>query len=141
GGVSSDAHRAKVAGSAQHRLNLANQASVSPWKHPLRAKGEEVPEDVIVDCGWGRLLFGHTFESSEVLAHAILAEDKGRRDIAIYVPEPHIVLSVLPQELFLDPSHTYRLYFEQFREKSDGARGFRIRKLQTVADADAVSAI
>ena len=135
-----DSPRTRLA-SGQHRLQQATQASLSPWKYSLRSMGEDVPANVIVDCGWGRLLFGHTFESSEALAHAIQAEDKGRRDIAMYVPDPHIVLSVLPQVLFLDPSHTYRLYFEQSRLKSEGAVGFSVRKLQTEKDAVAVSRI
>ena len=125
----------------EQRLQQASQASLSPWKHSLRSMGADVPANVIVDCGWGRLLFGHTFESSEALAHAIQAEDKGRRDIAMYVPEPHIVLSVLPQVLFLDPSHTYRLYFEQSRLKREETSGFTIRKLDKESDAAEVSRI
>jgi hypothetical protein len=66
---------------------------------------------VALECGWGRLLFGQTFASHERLVAEIGREEPGRRDICLYVHEPHVLVSTAPQELFLDPSHTYRLFW------------------------------
>ncbi len=126
----------------QHRFDRVQSATLQPWKHKLRSKGDDlVPGNVTVDCGWGRLLFAHTFESSQALAKAIQDEGKDTRDIALYVPEPHIVLSLAPQELFLDPSHGYRLNFENYRAKSQPSPAFVVRKLQTVKDAEGANEI
>ena len=76
--------------------------------------GQTGDANAIVDCGWGRLIFAHTFETNEALAEALQDERPDRRDIAFYVPEPHVLLSLAPQELFLDPSHTFRLDFADY---------------------------
>ena len=69
----------------------------SPAEHSRDAsRGTEADEsadsparkEVIVDCGWGRLLFGQTFDSNQHIMSAIVAEKKGRRDIAMYLREP-----------------------------------------------------
>lgn len=77
------------------------------------ASGAPLPEgmrpDVALDCGWGRLIFGQTFADARKLARTIEEEDDGRRDVAFYVAEPHVVLARAPLSLFLDPSHTFRL--------------------------------
>ena len=73
------------------------------------APGQLPQRNATLDCGWGRLLFGQTFDDPAKLAAALLEEDLERRDIAAYVRDPHVVLAAAPQELFLDPSHTYRL--------------------------------
>ena len=65
--------------------------------------------NVSLDCGWGTLHFADTYESAEVLATSMRGEGPGRRDIAFYVEEPHVMLSAAPLELFLDPSHAFRL--------------------------------
>jgi GNAT-family acetyltransferase (TIGR03103 family) len=94
----------------------------------------------MVDCGWGRLLFGHTFDSNESVAQTLLEEGPGKRDLAFYLSDPHVVLSYARQDLFLDPSHTFRLYLEKYRQKP-AQRPFVVRKLQTRADATAINEI
>lgn len=89
----------------------------------------ENSEGVILDCGWGRLLFAFTFPSPESVAKSILREEPGKRDIAFYLTDPHIVLSCSPQHLFLDPSHTFRLRFGDYRPKAEGPVGFAIGPL------------
>ncbi len=69
----------------------------------------ESQQDVAIDCGWGRLHFGQTFQDARDLAHALESEEEGRRDVAFYVAEPHVLLARAPLSLFLDPSHTFRL--------------------------------
>ncbi|MCK0206455.1 N-acetylglutaminylglutamine synthetase [Starkeya koreensis] len=93
------------------------------------------------DVGWGRLIFGQTFESLGELVDVLREEAPGRRDIAIYVEEPHVLLSFAPQEVFLDPSHTYRLQMADYRPSERKPAGFVIRPLASQADADAINRI
>ncbi len=103
---------------------------------------EAAPEaDASTDCGWGRLIFGQTFASPARLAEVLRAEGRDRRDIALYVRDPHVVLAIAPQELFLDPSHTFRLDLATYRPHHRRARAFFIRRLSTQADAEAVNVI
>jgi GNAT-family acetyltransferase (TIGR03103 family) len=87
------------------------------------------------------LIFAHTFDDPQTLASALCAEEEGHRDIAFYVRDPHVVLALAPQELFLDPSHTYRLWLSSYRPSRARPRGFTVRKLRTKADAEAVNRI
>jgi GNAT-family acetyltransferase (TIGR03103 family) len=100
-----------------------------------------VRANVALDCGWGRLLFGQTFAEASELAACIRAEGPGRRDIAFYILDPHVVLAAAPQELFLDPSHTYRLDLKTYEPAKTKPRGFYIRRLSSVHDADEVNRI
>lgn len=97
--------------------------------------------NVAVHCGWGRLLFGQTFANARDLVETLRAEEPGQRDIALYLKDPHVVLALAPQELFLDPSHTYRLCLSTYRPGRVVPRGFTVRKLQRRSDADAMNAI
>ncbi len=97
--------------------------------------------DASIDCGWGRLIFGQTFESTERLAEVLRAEGPDRRDIAFNVRDPHVLLATAPQELFLDPSHTFRLDLSTYRPSQSRPRGFFIRRLSTLKDAEAVNVI
>src|SRR5690606_35679889 len=87
-------------------------------------------EPVAVHCGWGRLLIGHTYPDATELAQALLGEQPGERDIALYVAAPQQVLAQAPQQLFLDPSDTRRLWFSDYRQAHRSFRGFRIRRAQ-----------
>ncbi len=108
----------------------------------LSSKVEGPPRaDASIDCGWGRLIFANTFDAPEALAEALRAEGPGRRDIAFYVREPHVVLAAAPQELFLDPSHTYRLELATYRTTRRRRKSFLVRRLSTRHDADAVNVI
>ena len=65
-------------------------------------------------------------------------EEPNRRDIAMYVPDPHVAVSLAPQEVFLDPSHTFRLWLDRYRPAHLRARGFHIRLMNSQEDAEAV---
>lgn len=105
-----------------------------------RSKGEIKPS-ASVDCGWGRLIFGNTFKNAKDLAVALSAESPDRRDIAFYVPDPQLLLAEAPQELFLDPSHTYRLDLATYRPKHRRQSGVFVRRLTTEHDAEAINTI
>ena len=112
------------------------------WQDPAKAPpGERPQKDASVDCGWGRLLFAHTFESPEALAAELANEAPGKRDIAFYLRDPHVVVSLAPQTLFLDPSHTFRLWLDQYRPPPAKARQYTIRKMRPRRDRQAVDTI
>ncbi len=98
-------------------------------------------QPVAVHCGWGRLLIGHTFPDPASLADELLNEQPGERDIALYVAAPQQVLAQSPQQLFLDPSDTLRLWFTDYRPATRVFRGFRIRRAQNEADWSAINSL
>jgi GNAT-family acetyltransferase (TIGR03103 family) len=73
-------------------------------------------EGVVLPCGWGRLVFAHTFADPRDVATTLLDERPGERDIAFYVIEPHLILNAAPRDLFMDPSDTYRLDFSRYED-------------------------
>lgn len=128
----------------RHRLERQALAST----HSRRAASDGVPqgpldypENVEIEMGWGRLIFAHTFQDPAEIAAALRNERKGDRDIAVYIADPHVVLSHAPQDLFLDPSHTYRLWMSHYRPSRNRPQGFLIRRLDTQADAQAINDI
>ncbi len=126
-----------------HRLRRMRDQGMKPPLEPH--EGEEAADrpmpNAALDCGWGRLLFGQTFADAETMADAMRAEKRDRRDIAFYVRDPHLVLAAAPQELFLDPSHTYRLDLATYRASRRKPRGFLVRRLASEEDAEAVNRI
>lgn len=96
-------------------------------------------QPLALHCGWGRLLLGHTFPDTAALAEELLKEKPGERDIALYVAAPQQVLAQAPQQLFLDPSDTLRLFFSDYRPAQRVFRGFRIRRAQSDADWQAIN--
>lgn len=117
---------------ARHRApSISGESSHDRRRHKPR-------EDVVVDCGWGRLIFAHTFCDNRKLADVLLAEQPGKRDIAFYVTDPHVLLAMEPQSLFLDPSHTYRLWLDRYKVSPLRPRGYTIRLLNSRNDAEGV---
>ena len=96
--------------------------------------GTPETEPLALHCGWGRLLIGHTYPDPASLAQDLINEKQGERDIALYVAAPQQVLAQSPQQLFLDPSDTLRLWFSDYRPAQRVFRGFRIRRAQSEGD-------
>ena len=88
-------------------------ASLKNWGEPVNWTEKQAHTNTAIDCGWGRLVFGQTFDEPEALADILQQEEEGRRDIALYVRDPHLVLALAPHSLFLDPSHTLRRTFDE----------------------------
>jgi GNAT-family acetyltransferase (TIGR03103 family) len=125
-----------------HRLARRSAPTLRTWvEGRAAAPGTGLPENVAVNCGWGRLLFAHTFRDLGALAQTLREERSGQRDIALYLRDPHVVLALAPQELFLDPSHTYRLWLATYRPARRRSKGFVLRRLRTLSDARAVNRI
>ncbi len=118
----------------EHRLQRLRAAAPTPPVGP-----GAIPKEVAIECGWGRLILAHTFDDPQKLAAALREERPDQRDIAFYVHEPHVLLASAPQELFLDPSHAYRLTLAAYRPARDRRRGFTIRRLSGAKDAAAVN--
>ncbi|MGI8704457.1 MAG: N-acetylglutaminylglutamine synthetase [Sphingomicrobium sp.] len=95
--------------------------------------------NAFADLGWGRALFAQTFENADDLLQEMRAEGEEQRDIALYVTDPHVVLAAAPAELFLDPSHTYRLNLSTYRASRRRPSGFFIRRMVPETDAEAVN--
>ena len=124
-----------------HRLRKLRDRGGPPLSYDEAGQRPEPQANASINCGWGRLLFAHTFDEPAELAEAMRAEGPDRRDIAFYVHEPHVLLAAAPQELFLDPSHTYRLDLPTYRAGRQPPRGFFVRRLSTETDADGVNRI
>jgi len=120
-----------------HRLERRRAQSVSSWDNKRRHQSE-IWSETAVDCGWGRLIFGQTFDDPQRLARCLQQEGSGRRDVAMYLRDPHVVLSYAPQDLFLDPSHTFRLWLDRYQYSHRRPKGFVVRLLNNHADAEAV---
>lgn len=98
-------------------------------------------KEVTTYCGWGRVIFAQTFDSAGKVADEMLHERPGKRDIAAYVRKPHIVLSYAPQQLFLDPSDMLRLDLEAYDDTEPEYRGYVIRRVESVNEAEAINHI
>lgn len=121
----------------RHRLERSRAPSLKNWDRRPRAD-QILDHPAIVDCGWGRLLFGQTFTDPRAIAEALQEERHGKRDVALYLSDPHVVLSYAPQDLFLDPSHTFRLWLERYHCSPRRPKGFHVRLLNSRDDAEAM---
>jgi len=125
----------------RHRFDRSQSPSLKGWRSPGGPGGEKPASDVVIDVGWGRLIFAHTFADNRQLARTLCQEAPGRRDIAMYLRDPHVVISMAPQELFLDPSHTFRLWLERYQTTASAPKGFVVRKMLTKTDARSINNI
>ncbi|MCC5997366.1 MAG: N-acetylglutaminylglutamine synthetase [Oceanicaulis sp.] len=122
-----------------HRLKRLREHGL---KQPISGQdGPQSDTEAVLDVGWGRLIFAQTFDSAERLVSALRGEQRGKRDIGVYIRDPHVVMAAAPQEVFLDPSHTYRLDLATYRASRRQPKGFFVRRLCSESDAKAVNAI
>ena len=111
------------------------------WHRPSDDLPAGVQPDVVLECGWGRIVFGQTFTSPERLRSALRGEESGQRDICIYPREPHVLVAQSPTELFLDPSHTYRLDLPSYVSEGGRRSAATVRPLRDEDDARAVNCV
>ena len=93
-----------------------------------------------IECGWGKLIFAHTYDSNKEIIKSLKDEEKGKRNIAIYVKEPQII-NMLSKDIFLDPSVTFRLQSFNYMPPKNVHRQFKIRYLSSIKDAQIVNEI
>jgi GNAT-family acetyltransferase (TIGR03103 family) len=125
----------------KHRLERFHSPSARSWHEDNFQESRNLPSEQFIDCGWGRLIFAHTYSDPARLAETLRHEKPGTRDIALYVPDPHVVIAKAPQEIFLDPSDTYRLWLAQYRPPKKHPKSFIIRRLRSFADAEEITRI
>lgn len=126
-----------------HRLTRLRSPGDGGFGQSGRSTEEaEAPaRNIALDCGWGRLLFTQTFDRYADLLEALREEAPDARDIAFHVRDPHVLLAQAPQEIFLDPSHTFRLDLSTYRAGGRRPRGVTIRRLASEADAAGINAV
>ncbi|WP_328354084.1 N-acetylglutaminylglutamine synthetase [Mycobacterium sp. NBC_00419] len=102
---------------------------------------DAMDDDVVLELGWGRLIFGQTFSDPDKLAGVLQQEEQGRRDICIYARESHVLVAKSPAELFIDPSHTYRRRFTDDDPAPQQPIGFSVRAVRDRTEADAMNRV
>jgi GNAT-family acetyltransferase (TIGR03103 family) len=132
--------RSQTPARRRHRLEHAPSLDSTGAGVTPRAR-ETWKSDCVVDCGWGRLLFGHTFSGPGAVVEALMEEGAGQRDIAFYLTDPHVVLASAPSDLFLDPSHSYRLRFSDYRPTQDRVPGLIVAPVTTPEEIEEVNRI
>ena len=111
------------------------------WTQPSAHQLQGMASDVVLDLGWGRLVFGQTFSDLHGIVDALRAEETGERDICIYPRDPHVLVGLAPDELFIDPSYTYRLDLHRYRPRSELIRGVFVRTVTSQAEMDEINEI
>ncbi|HEX5366091.1 MAG TPA: N-acetylglutaminylglutamine synthetase [Acidimicrobiales bacterium] len=115
--------------------------STTSWQSPPEDLLAAMARDVVVDMGWGRVLFGQTFRTASAIVAQLRAEAEGRRDICLYARDPQVLVAKAPQELFVDPSYTYRFWLYRSLPTRDPLRGVVVRALNSRDDVEAVNRI
>ena len=87
-----------------------------------------------LDLGWGRLVFGQTFADLPDIVDVLRGEAAGRRDICIYPRDPQVLVGLAPDELFVDPSYTFRLDLHCYRPRRELIDGVFVRTVSSPAD-------
>ena len=128
-------HRRRIAG--ERKRPLWTQAWTDAPDHLVR----DMRRDVSLECGWGRLIFAQTFDSDEDILELLRAEEAGQRDIAMYVKDPHVLVASAPDELFIDPSYTYRLELHRYRPRREIIPGVVVRKMGDARDSHEINRI
>ncbi len=126
---------------SQPRLDRGHSPTLRNWEQPTGPAAEQMTSDAYVEMGWGKLIFAHTFDDHQQIVNLLGEERPEQRDIVFYVRDPHVILSMAPQHLFLDPSHTYRLWTSHYRQAGEPPRGLRIRRIETRHDAEQIRRI
>ncbi len=125
-----------------HRIEKKHGQSLRNWEKIKSPAAKTMKSDAFSEMGWGRLVFGHTFEDGDRLVAAMCSHGNDARDIAIYVIDPHVIVSKAPDKLFLDPSHTFRLWHhDYFCDSPETSSLFTIQRLTTKAEAEEINRI
>ena len=120
---------------SEEHLVPMQSPSMKSWGMPA-----DLPkQNVVIECGWGRIIFGHTFHDNTKIAEILRDEKEGFRDIAFYLRDPQVVLSYAPQNLFIDPSYTFRLWLDEYTPLQEKSDMFSVRPLHPLKDIERVN--
>ncbi len=127
---------------SKHRIEKNHGQSLRNWEKINSPVTKKMKPNSFSEMGWGRLVFGHTFESNDQIVDAMCSHGYYSRDIAIYVINPHVIISMAPDKLFLDPSYTYRLWDYNYRYNDQTSSNiFSINRLSNKREACQVNTI
>jgi GNAT-family acetyltransferase (TIGR03103 family) len=129
------ARRRRIAG--ERRRPLWTQTWTDAPEHLVR----DMERAVSLDLGWGRLVFAQTFDNADDILRLLRAEEEGQRDIAMYVKDPHVLVARAPDELFIDPSFTYRLELHRYRPRREVIPGVLVRTIGEPGDTHEINRI
>ncbi|WNV75597.1 N-acetylglutaminylglutamine synthetase [Geodermatophilus sp. DSM 44513] len=127
----------RIAGHRRH----APVPTSRPWQQLSEHQRQGMDADVVLDLAWGRLVFGQTFAALDGIVTALRSEESGQRDICIYPRDPHVLVGMAPDELFIDPSYTYRLDLHRYRPRTDLIRGVFVRTVTSLAEMEQINGI
>jgi GNAT-family acetyltransferase (TIGR03103 family) len=132
----------RVAGH-RRRTPVASAPAITSrsWKQPSEHQLQGMQSDVVLDLGWGRLIFGQTFADLRDLVDAFRGEEAGERDICIYPRDPHVLVGLAPDELFIDPSYVYRLDLHRYRPRPELIRGVFVRTVTSRGEMERINQI
>ncbi|MGY1744701.1 N-acetylglutaminylglutamine synthetase [Blastococcus sp. SYSU D00695] len=128
----------RLAGHRRRTVPSTPELTSRSWHEPSARDLAGMAEDVVLDLGWGRLVFGQTFRELDGLVHVLRAEESGRRDICVYPRDPQVLVGMAPDELFIDPSLTYRLDLHRYRPRPDVIRGVFVRTVTSSAEMEVI---
>lgn len=115
--------------------------ATTSWERPPEHLTAGMGREVVLEAGWGRLVFGQTFDDHAGLREVLRGEAGGRRDICLYLHDPHVLVAQQPQEFFIDPSYTFRMWMHQYRSDRRDAGPVNVRQLASRDDCDAINRI
>jgi GNAT-family acetyltransferase (TIGR03103 family) len=111
------------------------------WHEPSQHQRQGMQRDVVLDMAWGRLVMGQTFTDLRGIVDALRAEETGERDICIYPRDPQVLVGLAPDELFIDPSYTFRLDLHRYRPRHELIRDVFVRTATARSDMEAINEI
>ncbi len=115
-------------------LSAASPLTGVPWQPPSEHQLRGMRSGVALDLGWGRLVFGQTFADLRGIVDVLRDEAAGRRDICMYPRDPQVLVGLAPDELFVDPSYTFRLDLHCYRPRRELIEGVFVRTVSSPAD-------
>ncbi|MCZ2810987.1 N-acetylglutaminylglutamine synthetase [Modestobacter sp. VKM Ac-2979] len=121
------------------RRDVGASSTSRSWQRPAAHERAGMETDVVLDMGWGRLVFGQTFADLSGVLAALRAEESGRRDICVYPWDPQVLVGMAPDELFIDPSFVYRLPLHRYRPREEVIRGVFVRTVTSAAEMDRIN--
>jgi GNAT-family acetyltransferase (TIGR03103 family) len=127
--------------SRSERMDRLHAPTLRNWEKPSKPGFTQYNANTYVKMGWGRIIFGHTFDSNEALYETMIQEKPGQRDITVYLRDPHVMLSMGPDKFFLDPSHTYRLWAHEYRALKRRPQNLSIRRASSREDVTRMNEI
>ncbi|SMD01684.1 GNAT-family acetyltransferase TIGR03103 [Desulfocicer vacuolatum DSM 3385] len=127
---------------AKYRIDKNYGQSLRNWEKIENPTTKKMTPNSFSEMGWGRLVFAHTFTSNDQIVETMCFQGADSRDIAMYVIDPHVIVSMAHDKLFLDPSHTYRLWHYDYRnDNSKKNPAFSINRLSREGEARQVNDI